>query len=129
MTIVAIVGSVMWLSAPSDHDHAQHGNDKHTIAVPRLSNTAKHGETLFNANCVACHGKNAGGTKSGPPLVHKIYEPSHHSDLSFQRAAKLGVRAHHWPFGNMPPVPGVNETDVTQIIAYVRELQRANGIR
>ena len=129
VTIVAIVGSVMWLSAPADHDHAQHGNDTHSIAVPTLSSSAKQGEALFNANCVACHGKNAGGTQSGPPLVHKIYEPGHHSDLSFQRAAKLGVRAHHWPFGNMPPVPGVNESDVTQIIAYVRELQRANGIR
>ena len=82
-----------------------------------------------NAKCAACHGVNAAG-KDGvaPPLVHKIYEPSHHGDESFQRAAALGVRAHHWPFGNMPAVEGVTRGDVKMITAYIRELQRANGI-
>ena len=99
------------------------------VSVPELSAAARNGETLFNANCATCHGRNAAGQKGvAPPLVHKIYEPSHHSDVSFQRAAKYGVRAHHWPFGNMPAVPTVTETQVAQIITYVRELQRANGI-
>ena len=57
-----------------------------------------------------------------------IYEPSHHGDEAFQRAAAVGVRGHHWPFGDMPPVEGVTRGDVTMIIAYIRELQRANGI-
>ncbi|MCC2639798.1 MAG: putative Cytochrome c, partial [Nitrospira sp.] len=52
------------------------------------------GEAKFNANCVACHGARAVGTKQGPPLVHKIYEPNHHADVAFQRAAANGVRAH-----------------------------------
>jgi hypothetical protein len=38
------------------------------------------------------------------------------------------VRAHHWRFGNMPPVDGVNRAEVEKIVAYVRALQRANGI-
>ena len=63
-----------------------------------------------------------------PPLVHKIYEPSHHGDESFQRAAAVGVRAHHWSFGDMPAVEGITRGDVTMIVAYIRELQRANGI-
>jgi len=90
---------------------------------------AKIGQVGFNAKCAACHGVNAAG-KDGvaPPLVHKIYEPSHHGDESFQRAAALGVRAHHWPFGNMPAVEGVTRGDVKMITAYIRELQRANGI-
>jgi len=40
----------------------------------------------------------------------------------------LGVRAHHWSFGNMPAVEGLTRADVKMIIAYIRELQRANGI-
>ncbi len=128
-SIAAILAAVMWFTAPNDHDHSQHGKAGISIKVPKLSQNAEQGKSLFNANCVMCHGKNAAGTQNGPPLVHKIYEPNHHSDLSFQRAAKFGVRAHHWSFGNMPPVPGVAEADVTRIIAYVRELQRANGIR
>jgi len=36
--------------------------------------------------------------------------------------------SHHWQFGHMPPVPGLSQKDVAKIIAFVRELQRANGI-
>lgn len=99
------------------------------VTVPTLTARAQQGEQLFNANCAKCHGINAAGQDGvAPPLVHKIYEPNHHADISFQRAARFGVRAHHWPFGNMPPVSNVSAKDVTKIIAYVRELQRANGI-
>ena len=81
------------------------------------------------AVCAACHGANAAGQNGvAPPLVHKIYEPSHHGDAAFLLAAKQGVRAHHWKFGNMPPVEGVTPGDVKMVVAYVRELQRANGI-
>jgi mono/diheme cytochrome c family protein len=87
------------------------------------------GETTFNANCAACHGKQAAGTDHGPPLVHKIYEPHHHGDQAFQYAAANGVRAHHWEFGNMPKVEGVTPGDVDQIVKYVRWLQRQAGIQ
>ena len=86
------------------------------------------GEAKFNANCSACHGKQAAGTNQGPPLVHKIYEPNHHSDVAFQRAAALGVRAHHWEFGNMPKIDAVTPADVDQITQYIRWLQRQAGI-
>lgn len=101
-----------------------------TISVPdTLSESAKIGKTAFDANCVVCHGPNAvGQLEVAPPLIHKIYEPSHHGDEAFQVAVALGVREHHWPFGNMPPVEGLTRGDVQMIVAYIRELQRANGI-
>jgi cytochrome c len=130
IAVLIVVGAgLVWITAPNGHDHNMHGTSGANIKVPVLSKVAKQGEELFKANCAVCHGKNAAGTPNGPPLVHKIYEPSHHSNLSFQRAAKLGVRAHHWPFGNMPPVPDVTDMEVERVVAYVRELQRANGIR
>ncbi|MEQ8401586.1 MAG: c-type cytochrome [Roseitalea porphyridii] len=99
------------------------------VVVPNLSAQAALGKTLFDASCADCHGANAAGRDGvAPPLVHIIYEPSHHSDTSFHLAVQNGVRAHHWSFGDMPPVEGVGEADVTAIIAYIRELQRANGI-
>ena len=100
------------------------------VLVPEtLSQNAKIGQLGYEAKCAACHGANAAGQDGvAPPLVHMIYEPSHHGDEAFQRAAELGVRGHHWPFGNMPAVEGVTRGDVTMIIAYIRELQRANGI-
>ncbi|MBU2891400.1 c-type cytochrome [Celeribacter halophilus] len=100
------------------------------VALPdTLSANAQIGKRAFDSVCAACHGENAAGKEGfGPPLVHKIYEPSHHGDLSFLMAAQRGVQAHHWRFGNMPPQEGVTQGDVKAIISYVRELQRANGI-
>jgi mono/diheme cytochrome c family protein len=98
------------------------------IKIPELSEQAKQGQQVFAANCASCHGETANGSEQGPPLVHNIYNPGHHADVSFVRAAKLGVRAHHWPFGNMPAQPQVKNREIPLIISYVRELQRANGI-
>jgi len=100
------------------------------VLVPEtLSANAQMGERIFEVSCAACHGTNAAGQNGvAPPLVHKIYEPSHHGDGAFLQAAKNGVRSHHWQFGNMPPVAGLTDADVKMVVAYVRELQRANGI-
>ncbi|MGQ7793380.1 c-type cytochrome [Faunimonas sp. B44] len=86
------------------------------------------GAALFAQNCAACHGADAFGTDRGPPLVHRIYEPSHHSDEAFLVAMLLGVRQHHWTFGSMPPVEGLTEPEARTIVAHLRALQRANGI-
>lgn len=86
------------------------------------------GEQKFMANCSACHGVGGVGTKQGPPLVHKIYEPNHHGDAAFQRAAANGVHSHHWEFGNMPKIEKVTPDDVSHIVKYVRWLQKQAGI-
>ena len=109
-----------------------HHGPKTDVAVVELpasfSPEASMGGKIFAENCASCHGVNAaGGTGNGPPLVHKIYEPSHHGDGAFYNAVANGVQAHHWGFGNMP-AQEVSQSDVSLIVAYVRELQRANGI-
>lgn len=86
------------------------------------------GAELFTANCSACHGEAALGTTLGPPLVHIVYEPNHHGDVAFHLAVERGVRAHHWRFGDMPPVPGLDRPDVERIVGYVRWLQREAGV-
>ena len=113
--------------APS-YSATQPASDAVAVVVPNLSANARAGEQVFNANCALCHGPNASGTGLGPPLVHKIYEPGHHQDFTIQSAVRNGVPAHHWPFGNMPPVPAVSDEEIPNIICYIRELQRANGI-
>lgn len=95
--------------------------------VPTPPGLAK-GEALFTANCAACHGLGGKGSKQGPPFLDKIYEPNHHADMAFYRAAEMGVRAHHWKFGDMPKIPGTSRDDLTQIIAYIRWLQKQAGI-
>ena len=116
---VALVGGGAWWV---------HRMTADAVTIPKFSPKAKGGARLFATNCAVCHGENATGTEQGPPLLHKIYEPGHPPDASFQRAVKQGVMSHHWRFGHMPPVLGLSRKDVAKIIAYVRELQRANGV-
>lgn len=87
------------------------------------------GKRLYGTNCVSCHGADLKGSDKGPPMLHKVYEPSHHGDVAFQLAAKRGVRAHHWQFGDMAPVPAVTADDVAHITAFIRAEQRKVGIR
>lgn len=88
----------------------------------------RDGEQKFNVNCSTCHGGGGVGTSQGPPLVHKVYEPNHHGDAAFQRAAANGVKAHHWQFGDMPKINAVKPEDVDEIVKYVRWLQKQAGI-
>jgi mono/diheme cytochrome c family protein len=97
-------------------------------ATPAAEADPDRGQELFRANCAVCHGPAAEGTPAGPPLVHEIYEPSHHGDEAFQRAVAEGVQPHHWNFGPMPPVDGLDRADVGDITAWVRQEQRAAGI-
>ena len=100
------------------------------IKIPQiLSNDAILGKKIFESNCIECHGKNAVGKKKiGPPLIHKIYESSHHNDSTFYRAVEMGVRGHHWTFGDMPAIDGITRNEVKAVISYIRELQRENNI-
>jgi len=101
-----------------------------SVSLPvQLSDQEQMGNRAYDAVCAACHGVNAQGQEGvAPPLVLRIYEPNHHSDMAFVLAAQNGVRAHHWKFGDMPPVEGVTKADVLNIVVYVRALQRENGI-
>ena len=86
------------------------------------------GRAVFETYCLECHGEAATGTEKGPPLVHRVYHPGHHADPAFYLAPLQGVRAHHWGFGDMPPVEGITRDEVGTIVAYVRWLQRKAGI-
>lgn len=121
-SVIAVAAFVIWNKPPKESAIVQN------VTVPQLTTMAAEGKTAFDETCAACHGANGVGTGNGPPLVHVIYEPNHHADGSFFRAIEVGVRAHHWRFGNMPPQPEVSDQEASNIVAYVRELQRANGI-
>lgn len=86
------------------------------------------GQQKFRKFCSACHGKWGYGTDQGPPFIHGFYKPSHHGDPAFYRAPLKGVTAHHWRFGNMPPVPGITRQDLDSIIPFIRYIQRKNGL-
>lgn len=135
--LMVFVAATMLLAACGGGDDDHYGEPQaddtddaapNEVITVEPSEAAIAGEKLFIANCSMCHGDRAGGTNQGPPLVHQIYEPGHHSNASFVVAVARGVRAHHWDFGNMPAVPSLEIDEIHQVICYVRELQLANGI-
>ncbi len=86
------------------------------------------GEALYVDSCAVCHGADLRGSSTGPPLLVPTYAPNHHADEAFQRAVAFGVQPHHWNFGPMLPVEGLDRDDVSRIITYVRSVQEAEGI-
>ena len=65
------------------------------------------GKALYEANCTGCHGDDATGV-SAPGLLDK-------SDEQFVEAVQNGK-------GYMPAFPDLSDTDIGNIIAYVRSL-------
>ncbi|MBB3710756.1 mono/diheme cytochrome c family protein [Limimaricola variabilis] len=140
---VILAGGLLWIAAtpdeegmgghsmtPPDTSEIPQGAPIMQVALPAaLGDQVQMGKRAFDSVCADCHGANAAG-KNGvaPPLVHKTYEPSHHGDYAFLAAVQNGVRSHHWDFGDMPPIEGLTEADVANVVAYVRALQRENGI-
>ncbi|MBF0369112.1 MAG: cytochrome c [Magnetococcales bacterium] len=105
-------------------------NQSPVVVTPPAQLPAEHeaGAGIFQKNCLQCHGLWAEGTDQGPPLIHAYYKPTHHADFSFYRAVESGVRAHHWSFGDMPPVPDVTREMMEQVVPFLRWWQQQNGI-
>ena len=99
------------------------------LNLPELTEMEQKGAGIFATWCVSCHGEHATGSYDGPTLIHRYYEPHLHGDSTFYDAIRHGTLSHHWKYGDMPPVGDMHETDIAAIVAYVRRLQRANGIR
>jgi len=99
------------------------------LVKPQLAGLALEGKAQFQSKCAVCHGGWGGGTDKGPPLIHNYYNPGHHADMAIVMALRNGVRQHHWKFGNMPAQPQVKFEAAQAIIAFIRNVQVANGIK
>jgi mono/diheme cytochrome c family protein len=85
------------------------------------------GAALYAANCASCHGADLGGTDEGPSHLSVVYEPGHHPDDAFRAAIRNGAPEHHWDFGPMPPIAGLDDDEVEAITDYVRAEQERQG--
>lgn len=127
IAVLAIILGVSYAAWTLFTGPSKAGEETTNINIPELSQVAQSGQIAFEENCATCHGINAAGTDKGPTFLHAFYKAGHHGDGAFENAAKNGVRAHHWQFGDMPPVEGITDAEIRWITKYVRELQAANG--
>ena len=117
--LIVVLGAMILLAACS-------GAGEPDIAVQDADLVAT-GEDLYVAHCSECHGADLRGTDRGPSHLSEVYKPDHHADGAFLFAVQSGSRAHHWQFGDMPPISGLSTGDVEAIVAFVREQQRIHG--
>ena len=87
------------------------------------------GRLLFSNSCARCHGALLTGTAAGPPLLHQFYRPGLHPDESFIVAIRLGVRNHHWQYGDMPLIADLSDAEIAAIIGFIRAAQVDGGLR
>ena len=85
------------------------------------------GAELYQSNCASCHGDDLRGTDKGPSHLSIVYEPSHHGDDAFRSAILNGAQQHHWNFGDMAAVPGLDDAEIDAVIAYIRSEQERRG--
>ena len=117
--LVAVVGLVSVATACS--------NEGDSSATPVDGAAIEQGAELYASNCASCHGADLRGTDQGPSHLSILYEPGHHSDDAFRSAVANGSPSHHWDFGSMPPISGLDDDEVTAVIAYVRAEQERQG--
>jgi mono/diheme cytochrome c family protein len=85
------------------------------------------GADLYQSNCASCHGADLQGTDKGPSHLSIVYEPNHHGDDAFRSAILHGARQHHWNFGDMAAITGLDNDEIDDVIAYVRSEQERQG--
>lgn len=99
------------------------------VTVPAVSGEAAAGRDLFAARCGACHGNDAGGTGTGPSLILPEYAPGALPDAAFARAVREGLPPGRWMLGPMPGDRSAGAGRIAAMLAWVRAVQAANGIR
>ena len=88
---------------------------------------APDGAAVYQQFCAECHGADLRGTDKGPSQLSIIYEPNHHGDFAYRVAIREGTRAHHWGFGDMPPVEDISDLEIEKVISYIRAEQQRLG--
>ncbi len=73
------------------------------------------GEYSFADRCSGCHGYYGEGTEAGPSLIGSRATPPIDTD-AIVRSVRGGV-------GTMPAVEGLDNQDLADIVAFVRDLQ------
>ncbi|HSF86366.1 MAG TPA: cytochrome c [Acidimicrobiia bacterium] len=122
---LAAVTALALLSAACGSETS--GDEEDHGIPPQDTELVALGSEIYAGHCAECHGTDLRGTDRGPSHLSEVYEPNHHADGAFILAIQRGSPAHHWRFGDMPRIEGLDGDDIAAVTAYVREQQRIEG--
>jgi len=75
-------------------------------------------QQMLNQTCAACHGAGGTGGDRAPPLVNSAH-------LRAMTDEKIRSTIHDGTAGGMPPFSGMPETELTQLVAFLRSKNAA----
>ena len=91
--------------------------------VQLVPGDAAAGAVLYEARCAGCHGAAGEGAEAGPPLDDPLYVSPGYSDQELARAVRNGAQQEHWDLGAMPGFRSLNDRELSDLVAFVRDLQ------
>jgi len=121
LTLVALTTYSMW--------GREKISIKASVTIPTLDAAGQRGREVFAQSCQECHGVDgAGGTRTGPPLIHPMYRENLYPDYVLKKVIREGKREKNWRFGPMEAVKDLNDQQVDDVALFVRAVQNASGI-
>lgn len=100
-----------------------------TVTIPELSEQGLRGRDVFAKACAECHGADgAGGSRTGPPLIHPMYRDTLYPDFVFKQVIRNGKREKNWRFGPMRAIENLSAQQIDDVTAFIRAAQLASGI-
>src|SRR6188508_516210 len=106
--------AVLNAAAPSGQQPAPPGT---TNPLAASAAVVAAGQTLYSQLCQTCHGPGAQGGDRGPALTSGTFTHGG-GDPDLFRSIRSGVRGTQ-----MAPFPDLSDTQIWQLVAYVRSLQ------
>ena len=103
------------------------GSDNQDQPLTQEQLVAK-GRSIYQSTCATCHGNGLKGSSMAPSMVQAAFAPDQTPDSAFAAAIQNGVPQKRFTKGPMPAQPSVHPKDIPAVIAYVRSVQRENGI-
>jgi mono/diheme cytochrome c family protein len=113
----------------SDDLDSDDGSDKKTAAPAVTHEMLERGETIYKANCIACHGEKGKG--DGPAAGVLKPPPRDHTDRTYmetltdddlKKVIVMGGAIKGRPL--MPSHPQIRGGELDALVAYVRSLSR-----
>src|SRR5688572_19586160 len=89
------------------------------FAASAAAQTADPGRLVYASRCAGCHGSNGGGGELGPSIVMRV--PAR-TDEELTSVIKQGL-----PTAGMPASPNLTDTELTDLIRFLRSLRPRNG--
>ena len=128
---LSVMTTVIAMAAVSVAIAACGSSEKNDEKQPPLTQEqlVAKGRSIFNSTCATCHSVSLQGGSMAPSMLQAAFAPAQLPDSAISQAIQNGVNDNRFGKGPMPAQPSVHPKDIPAVIAYIRWVQQANGIK